>query len=1272
MADSELFQFTMAELAPELEALAAAAAAASQPERASAQGQIKGAGSREQAKIDRAAAAAAREAKRASFKKRDDQRKRDLLGQKAAIPEDLRLTSVVSHRPAGDRQYACSGTYYVQPFNTLAPPRRRTRIEQQWRAAGLLASLPEQRGEAAQLPPEQQESEAKRRATEELRRETVRLLRRPVRSFMPAPRPFPKPLPYHPHYGGLSLLAATALDPISTGLPGVDPSAMQAELATTKAVRFRASGALPATPLAETAPMHTTAHQQTAMSKSLSSEGGVGGVAKDQMASASQGRIDGGATANIASSPEWLNGFEVETNEKVQPSQEAPKLASRGNSSPNTRTLVAVANVQSPSLRTTAPSPVDELRGGARQALAARVARAEAEEQRAVPAVPFPRPGQDAMVVTAAHEARLGSMGLRTKPHGYLDVPGVSPPRGFRGDGTTIGLLFTGCGVDPQQEGESEEMELEASKKTGASDVGAKEGAVSRKDDEERPAASHYEVMMALAKHRAAIEPGALPVALPFKDPIAEELAACARWQFKPHPARAQDGNAHNISDGGSTESEPYVEGSRSMSVSGMVESLTGAEEGESTRGDGSALPSMNSSAKPNKEIYASATSSTTGHSQTSAASASAINSAGSVALPARLDDEPLPLLDSRPGTPGSEWRGSRSQPVPPPVSLSPDSRRSATPERAPPLLEVPLATAPSDGDASIQSLSSSSVAIDAGATAASAGSGSGQPVSAVAAIHVPQQQERAPPLGPWPPLHPHDITTNDQDDNASALSMASALSPLVNDDDEEEGSTTASSALVDPAAELMKTLPPLRSSRPASRNYSRGSGGGGSRSRSGSADGVGTRPGSKGDKKSIAPNEQQPRGTLYGGGGGGLVEEDARPISPFGSNAARPAGEHLGPVYQRHVVQSGRFPVFHASAAYQATMDGDDRGWADCALHEAAIRMKARSALSTPTNGARTLRSRSGGGEPEGGDSRRKQAGSRDGGNDGSGGGVVGVGDSSPNARSARSPDTLRSFDTLGNDLNVSLADYSPGMSFRGMNDDASEGRGNVNGRLSPSKAFGSQEHGSPKQGPVPPPKGLPPGLVFHHSSLHYRPSTNDDNKSAPFGGLLKCVNMPVTVGATEAELKHLTRAERRHMLELSRAGVLSSQVSLSSVPSAANRAATTGLGLSAGGSSFAAESGFATSVPKSRRLHRPVPITESFKRDLIAAMARETKLQQSSLVGGEGSRALSRRLSARSNAQGQQDMAAANNQEEGHDEGNSPLMSVSGSLEGSSLLRP
>lgn len=562
-----------------------------------------------------------------------------------------------------------------------------------------------------------------------------------------------------------------------------------------------------------------------------------------------------------------------------------------------------------------------------------------------------------------------------------------------------------------------------------------------------------------------------------------------------------------------------------------------------------------------------------------------------------------------------------------------------------------------------------------------SVGSGSGPPTTIILTTS-PQQPEQAPPLGPWPPRHRVNIiTANDHDDNASALSMASALSSLYHDDEDEEahGSVAgSSSSLVDPGAELMKMLPPSRGSGPASRTDSRGGGGRGSRI--GSARDFGSRPGSQGIDGGDSSIEQQqpPRGTLYGGGGGGPVEEGARPISPFGSNAARPAGEHLGPVYQRHVVQSGRFPVFRASAAYQATMDGDDRGWADCALHEAAVRMRARSAVSTPTKngGGRPRSSRSsssGGAEPAsgGGSSRREmQGGSR--GGDGNGGGGGG-GEGSPNARSATSPDTLRSVDTLGNYMNVSLADYSPGMSIPGVDDSASsDGERSIHGRLSPRNVFGGLDQSAANQGPAAPPEGLPPGLVLHHSSFNHRSSAyDDDDNSGPFGGLLKCATMPVTVGATEAELKHLSGIERRRALQLSRAGVPPSQPSLwsSGHHSTANRAATTGLGLSAGGGSsgtFAADSRFATSVPKPRRLHRPVPITEAFKRDLIAAMARETKLQRSA-QGEAGSRAPSRRLSARSNAQSQKDHRKA-----GHEEGNSPLMSVSASLDGSSLLRP
>jgi hypothetical protein len=356
--------------------------------------------------------------------------------------------------------------------------------------------------------------------------------------------------------------------------------------------------------------------------------------------------------------------------------------------------------------------------------------------------------------------------------------------------------------------------------------------------------------------------------------------------------------------------------------------------------------------------------------------------------------------------------------------------------------------------------------------------------------------------------------------------------------------------------------------------------------------------------------------GSLYAGGGGGPADWP-RPSSPFGAGSARRAADHLAPVYQRHVAQSGRFPAFIASAAHQATMDGDLSGWAHHARCRAALALQQSGSLgsapSSPPTAASVVRSSSRGRD-------ERDLGSR----------------------GTESPDTLAG---ILRDDRVSLADYSTGKGFQGFD------------LPSPSSSPLSRPVASPAGLPprlppgLPPglPSGLPPGLVLHGSYRNHRPGSSDGGRQGPMAGVLTCAALPVAVGATEAELRGLTAAERRQRLNPTRASPHASP------------AATHGGG--GGGPGVGATAAAPAPVPKPRRLHRPVALTEAFKRGLIAAVTREAQLLKS-----RGGSRVNSRGGIRPTSPSQQ---AAAGKEEGDEEGRSPLMSASFSGGDFSLLR-
>jgi hypothetical protein len=85
--------------------------------------------------------AAARATLRAGLAKKAAERERREREARHAVevPTDLREhANVVSFRSSGNHVYKSSGSYFVQPFNVVAPPKRETLTERRWRSAGLL------------------------------------------------------------------------------------------------------------------------------------------------------------------------------------------------------------------------------------------------------------------------------------------------------------------------------------------------------------------------------------------------------------------------------------------------------------------------------------------------------------------------------------------------------------------------------------------------------------------------------------------------------------------------------------------------------------------------------------------------------------------------------------------------------------------------------------------------------------------------------------------------------------------------------------------------------------------------------------------------------------------------------------------------------------------------------------------------------------------------------------------------------------------------------
>ena len=128
------------------------------------------------------------------------------------------------------------GGFLVLPFNPSVPPRKASRTELKWRAAGLLPPKP---GEPDRAP--QRVAAAARRS------EVAALLRKPceTRQRAPLPRrslveplkpPTLKPAPVFANTGGLTLGAGTWEAPIGAHLPQVDPADL-------KRARAHANGA---------------------------------------------------------------------------------------------------------------------------------------------------------------------------------------------------------------------------------------------------------------------------------------------------------------------------------------------------------------------------------------------------------------------------------------------------------------------------------------------------------------------------------------------------------------------------------------------------------------------------------------------------------------------------------------------------------------------------------------------------------------------------------------------------------------------------------------------------------------------------------------------------------------------------------------------------------------------------------------------------------------------------------------------------------------------
>jgi hypothetical protein len=107
-----------------------------------------------------------------------------VMKRRSDVLEDMRFSraNVVSYDIPGVRPYKCCGTFYVQPFAVIAPPKRITRTEQLWRDAGLLPQLPGQPG--GFVTKEVKEAEKRKL-------EIQSLLNVPIRTHQPIPKQEP-------------------------------------------------------------------------------------------------------------------------------------------------------------------------------------------------------------------------------------------------------------------------------------------------------------------------------------------------------------------------------------------------------------------------------------------------------------------------------------------------------------------------------------------------------------------------------------------------------------------------------------------------------------------------------------------------------------------------------------------------------------------------------------------------------------------------------------------------------------------------------------------------------------------------------------------------------------------------------------------------------------------------------------------------------------------------------------------------------------------------
>ena len=94
------------------------------------------------------------------------------------------------------------------------------------------------------------------------------------------------------------------------------------------------------------------------------------------------------------------------------------------------------------------------------------------------------------------------------------------------------------------------------------------------------------------------------------------------------------------------------------------------------------------------------------------------------------------------------------------------------------------------------------------------------------------------------------------------------------------------------------------------------------------------------------------------------------------------------------------------------------------------------------------------------------------------------------------------------------------------------------------------------------------------------------DPDAESAMAGLLQCGALPISVGATSDELKSLTFSEKRQLLSDKKQGRRASYATTDSRSVASSQ----------------------NSNSSAKRLHRPMTITDSFKRELLKSGAQGT----------------------------------------------------------------